>query len=239
MTFSKTYFSLQPFKCPLVMICTTSLSFSNSTFCPHNVFMCSVCISEQTTIISLYNINWLVCVTETECVYCAVRTAYLYIIRVNFVVINLNNWRLIVLRSDNRSRHVKIWGQSTGHNPLLLLLMMMMMLMIFIIIIIIIIITIFSLLLCIGARYGTSCTEEQRQFVRFIIRFTSNTARETTFCFFVSSVSLVRKCEDSAFSSPIAPRDLSLCSVCGTHASSTQMFSLSGSGLSYALTVRG
>ena len=49
-------------------------------FCPHNVFMCFVWISEQTTIISLYNINWLVFVTETECVYCAVRTRSLYII---------------------------------------------------------------------------------------------------------------------------------------------------------------
>ena len=38
------------------------------------LFMCFVCISEQTAIISLYNINWLVCITETECVYCAVRT---------------------------------------------------------------------------------------------------------------------------------------------------------------------
>jgi len=31
----------------------------------HSVFMCLVLISEQTTIISLYNINWLVFVTET------------------------------------------------------------------------------------------------------------------------------------------------------------------------------
>jgi hypothetical protein len=51
-----------------------------------------------------------------------------------------------------------------------------------------------------------------------IIRFTSNTARETTFCFFVSSVSLVRKVwrQRSAFDIPIASCDLSLCSVCGT-----------------------
>jgi len=33
-----------------------------------------VWISEQTAIISLYNINWLVFITETESVYCAVRT---------------------------------------------------------------------------------------------------------------------------------------------------------------------
>ena len=39
--------------------------------------MCFVWISEQTAIISLYNINWLVCVTERECVYYAVRTGSL------------------------------------------------------------------------------------------------------------------------------------------------------------------
>ena len=61
----------------MVTICTASLTFSNTTFCPHSVFMCFVCISEQTAIISLYNINWLVCIAETECVYCAVRTGYI------------------------------------------------------------------------------------------------------------------------------------------------------------------
>jgi hypothetical protein len=65
---------------PVVTICTTSLTFNNSTFCPHSVFMCFVWIWEQTAIISLYSVNWLVCITETECVYCAVRTEYLYII---------------------------------------------------------------------------------------------------------------------------------------------------------------
>ena len=38
-------------------ICTTSLTFKNSTFCPHTVFISFVWISEQTAIISLYNIN--------------------------------------------------------------------------------------------------------------------------------------------------------------------------------------
>ena len=60
------------------------LTFSNSTFCPHSVFMCFVWISEQTAIISLYSINWLVFITETECVYCAVRTGCLYIVHVCF-----------------------------------------------------------------------------------------------------------------------------------------------------------
>ena len=48
--------------------------------------MCFVWISEQTAIISLYNINWLVCITETERVYCAVRTGYLNIIHINWLV---------------------------------------------------------------------------------------------------------------------------------------------------------
>ena len=61
----------------MVTICTASLTFSNSTFCPQNVFICFVWISEQTAIISLYNINWLVFVTDLECVYCAVRTDWL------------------------------------------------------------------------------------------------------------------------------------------------------------------
>ena len=64
----------------VVTICTANLTLSNSTFCPHSVFMCFVWIWEQTAIISLYSINWLVCITETECVYCAVRTESLYII---------------------------------------------------------------------------------------------------------------------------------------------------------------
>jgi len=42
--------------------------------------MCFVRIWEQTVIISLYNIYWLVFITETDCVYCAVRTGSLYII---------------------------------------------------------------------------------------------------------------------------------------------------------------
>ena len=48
--------------------------------------MCFVWISEQTAIISLYSINWLVCITETESVYCALKTGSLYIIQVTCFV---------------------------------------------------------------------------------------------------------------------------------------------------------
>ena len=52
----------------------------NSTFYPHSVFTCFVWISEQTAIISLYSVNWLVCIRETGSVYSAVRTESLYTI---------------------------------------------------------------------------------------------------------------------------------------------------------------
>jgi len=64
-------------ECVYCEVRTGSL-YNNSTFCPHSVFMCFVWISEQTAIISLHSVNWLVFITETECVYCAVRTGSLY-----------------------------------------------------------------------------------------------------------------------------------------------------------------
>jgi len=41
-----------------------SLTFRNSTFCPHCEFMCFVWVWEHTATISLYNINWLVFIRE-------------------------------------------------------------------------------------------------------------------------------------------------------------------------------
>jgi len=52
----------------------------------HSEFMCFVWISEQTAIISLYSINWLLFIPETESVYCAVRTGYLTITQVNIIL---------------------------------------------------------------------------------------------------------------------------------------------------------
>jgi hypothetical protein len=50
------------------------LTFNNCTFCRHCIYF--VWIWKQTAIISLYSINWLVFITETECVYCAVRSTF-------------------------------------------------------------------------------------------------------------------------------------------------------------------
>jgi len=73
---SEKYLSLYS---PVVTICTISLTYNNSTFCPHSVFMYFVWISEQTAIISLYSNNWLVFITKTVCVYCAVQPNYFHI----------------------------------------------------------------------------------------------------------------------------------------------------------------
>jgi hypothetical protein len=48
---------LKPFKAQWLLYIPSGLTFTNSTFCPHSVFMCFVWISEQTAIISLYSIN--------------------------------------------------------------------------------------------------------------------------------------------------------------------------------------
>ena len=63
--------------------------------------MCFVWIWEQTAIIFLYSINWLVCITETECVYCAVRTGSLYIIQVMCFVWIWEQTAIIFLYSIN------------------------------------------------------------------------------------------------------------------------------------------
>ena len=71
-------------------------------FCPHSVFMCFVWISRGKNIISLCSINWLVFISETECVYCAVRSGSLYIIQVFrsvFVFKRVNDLKLN--QSDN------------------------------------------------------------------------------------------------------------------------------------------
>jgi len=58
----------------VVTMCTTSFVDNISTFCSHSVCTRCVWISEQTSIISL------VFITETECVYCAVRAGCLNVI---------------------------------------------------------------------------------------------------------------------------------------------------------------
>ena len=85
---------------PVVNICTSSVTCNNSTFSPRTVFMCFVWIWEHTVIISLYSINWLVFITETGCVYCAVRTESLYIILRSAHIVYL----CVLCGSENKQR---------------------------------------------------------------------------------------------------------------------------------------
>jgi hypothetical protein len=48
----------------VVTMCNISSTVNYSSFCPHSVFMCFVWIWEQTAIISLYSIDWLVFITD-------------------------------------------------------------------------------------------------------------------------------------------------------------------------------
>ena len=78
----------------------------NSTFCPHSVFVCFVWIWEQTAIISLYSINCLVFITETECVYCAVRTGSLYIILLSAHTVYL----CVLCGSENKTAIISLYS---------------------------------------------------------------------------------------------------------------------------------
>jgi hypothetical protein len=70
--------------------------------------MCFVWISEQTAIISLYSINWLICIIETESVYCAARAEFLYTIQDNVSAQmssdTLGSWRQYNLLTDAQWR---------------------------------------------------------------------------------------------------------------------------------------
>jgi hypothetical protein len=102
--------------------------------------MCFVWISEQTAIISLYNINWLVCITETESVYCAVRTVFMCFMWISeqTAIISLYsiNWLVCITETECvycavRTEslyviHVKFSLQTasmTCHSPCLIVLM--------------------------------------------------------------------------------------------------------------------
>jgi hypothetical protein len=97
-------YSFEPFTACRLLYVPQGLTFTHSATC---FLMCFVWLSEQTAIISLYNINWLVFITEVEGVYCAVRTGSLYKTQIRFILKGLNtNWRLFL--------GMKRWPQQEG-----------------------------------------------------------------------------------------------------------------------------
>jgi hypothetical protein len=99
----------------VVTICTASLTFTILRSAHTAVFMCFVWISEQTAIISLYNINWPVFITETECVYCAVRTGTYNVIHASFPL-PFHDFSLHFRNKDHRLRSTGTCGLVDGYR---------------------------------------------------------------------------------------------------------------------------
>ena len=104
----------------VVTMSTASLTFNNSTFCPQGCIYV-FCVDLRTAIISLYNINWLVFITETVSGYCAVRTGCI-VIRSNFrfSVANCHGRLHIQLLRLFKSLQFSYWGthQLSHHTGL-------------------------------------------------------------------------------------------------------------------------
>lgn len=68
------------------MVTKTTIKFHNKIYSPHrtSVFLCSVEFSQQSEVLYLHRIDLLASVRKKTCVYCAVRTGFLYIIQVKF-----------------------------------------------------------------------------------------------------------------------------------------------------------
>jgi len=78
---TKTYGTQNPFKALKSFYTSLGLTLEISTFCQRSVFMYFV-FCERIAISSLYSINWLVSITQRECVYCAVRAKSLNIFQI-------------------------------------------------------------------------------------------------------------------------------------------------------------
>ena len=87
----------------------------NSTFCPHSVITCFVWICEQTAIISLYNINWLVFITETEGVYCSVRTKTRTTVIQTWCAVKKNEQRLCAV-CNREQRIIRFSTRAIGNS---------------------------------------------------------------------------------------------------------------------------
>ena len=107
---------IKPFTAQWLLYVPSSLTFNNSTFCPHSVFVCFVWIWEQTAIIPLYSINWLVSVTETECVYCALRTGSLTVnhMTITHSLMSHNAKCLLLHCAVSTAHYLSIWGFHAG-----------------------------------------------------------------------------------------------------------------------------
>jgi hypothetical protein len=94
------------------------LIFSNSTFCPHNAFMCFVWMSEQTAIICLCIINRVLCKTESSFTLSLLWTALLRTCMLNLELANSKRDPSVFRqrRSDSVLTEVGSWVSGGGNR---------------------------------------------------------------------------------------------------------------------------
>jgi hypothetical protein len=77
-------------------VISPGLTFTDSPFCPRNVFICFVWLQIQTAFVSVHSIYWLACIKQTACLlrgtnwtfkcnvsYCNLCTVHFYIVFIN------------------------------------------------------------------------------------------------------------------------------------------------------------
>jgi hypothetical protein len=100
----------------VVTICTASLTFNISTFCPHSVFMCFVWIWEQTAIICLCIINRLLFETDSSFILCVVTNCIVTYMQVEFILCKLQD-RPSCLQTRTvrlRTYWTRVWVSAVG-----------------------------------------------------------------------------------------------------------------------------
>ena len=81
--------------------------YSEIIYSPYRMYCCW--ITAQTAIISSYSNDWLFCITETECVYCAVRTQSLNKFMLIFVLNGLSSVSVVARQmTAKRNRHCRM-----------------------------------------------------------------------------------------------------------------------------------
>jgi len=104
------------FHSPVVTLSTASLTFSNPTFCPHSCIYV-FCVDLRTNSHYFPNsINWLGFITETESVYCAVRTGSLNTIPGNTCLQRLKAKRNVQISHGRPVAHSNVQPMTTPNH---------------------------------------------------------------------------------------------------------------------------
>ena len=97
-----------------IPLCLTS---NNCTSCPHSVFTCFFVSQRKTAIVSLHKIDWLIVLTQTKGVYCAVRTELFNTIQVCHSIDAPYGFSYLIRETNGRSLgNFKRQAMYVNHN---------------------------------------------------------------------------------------------------------------------------